>query len=305
MKKLTFVFFALAFLFCACNKEGVYTPKKKIATVYYQGDGNEQKEVFEEYFWNGDLLKCKLFHGPVVDLYNDELELVPTYEGKRIVRVDEKRSGEYVEYFYDGKFLTKLICHNDNMVSEVTVEHQNRKISKIHFSPDKSMDKTSMAKFLRMFVSQSEIQAISKAMQSSTKTMGVSSANLIYSWDKDNVSECIFEMYQDDNIVMRRTYKYQYDNKLNPYAINWADLGSEFQVLMNAGYGRMLSMSKNNITKINLEENFYITPDDIINQVFIDNITYEYKGKYPIKASHNQHYEGEDTYNDIYYYEYK
>ena len=45
MKKLLLALVALTFLFSACNKEGVYTPKKKLSTVYYQKAGSEQNIV--------------------------------------------------------------------------------------------------------------------------------------------------------------------------------------------------------------------------------------------------------------------
>ena len=307
MKKLLLALVALTFLFSACNKEGVYTPKKKLSAVYLQGSQPGTQRLVEEYVWDGDLLKEKLFYASIVDGYLDNLDFVPTYEGKRVVRVDEKLSGEYVDYFYDGKFLTHLTYHFGDWVSEVDVEHKDGKISKISFHADTLMGNAGAEKLLSKFFSQDEMNHIKKIMKQNSKYMGagVVSFDLSYTWKGDNVAQATMDLYQLGELVLKSITDYQYDEMLNPYAITWSDFGSEFQLLQNAVELRLLSMSKNNFTQYKREEIYYIEGEEAFRQEYVNNVTYEYEGKYPVKAVQNYHYIDNPIYEDVFYYEYK
>ena len=303
MKKILFAFVALTFLFCACNKEGVYTPKKKISTVYYQKAGEEQKELLETYQWDGNKLTSRMFKCSVLSQYSDDFEVVPTYDGKRIVRVDETISGDYVEYIYEGKLLSKLSYHSGEYYSEATVEHKDGKISRI-FIPGKSRSDNGN-KFLSLFLSPDEITSIDKALQKTGKSLISRDVELLYTWEGDNVSEITLNGYYDNGaVVLCYEYKYKYDNMLNPLAVNWSDLGSQTEVYLYAAESKMLSMSKNNISQINSTQsilNPYTEGDTTLTQTSVSNISYEYEGKYPVKATHTNK-DGNIT--ETYYYEY-
>ena len=118
-------------------------------------------------------MKEKLFYASIVDGYLKNLDFVPTYEGKRVVRVDEKLSGEYVDYFYDGKFLTHLTYHFGDWVSEVDVEHKDGKISKISFHADTLMGNGGAEKLLSKFVSQNEMNNVKTNLASKNKSKKV------------------------------------------------------------------------------------------------------------------------------------
>ncbi len=307
MKKLLLALVALAFLFSACNKEGVYTPKKKLSAVYLQGSQPGTQRLVEEYVWDGDLLKEKLFYASLVDGFLDNLDFVPIYDGKRVVRVDEKLSGEYVDYFYDGRLLTHLTYHFGDWVSEVDIEHKGGKISKISFHADTLMDNGGAEKLLAKFVSQTEMNNINKILKQNSKYMGGGSmsVDLSYTWKGDNVAQATLGLYQFGELVIKSITDYQYDEMLNPYAIAWVDCGSEFQLVQNAVEFRLLSMSKNNFTQYKREEIYYISGEESLRQEYVNNVSYEYEGKYPVKSVQSCHYMDEPISEEVFYYEYK
>lgn len=107
---------------------------------------------------------------------------------------------------------------------------------------------------------------------------------------------------EDGDITLSYVSKLTHDNELNPYAINWADFGSETQIAQQSYGCTYFTMSKNNIVRIEHMNTINISslPEPIIHQS-IEDITYEYDGKYPTKATRTE--EGEVTHT--YYFEYK
>lgn len=302
MKKLLLALVALTFLFSACNKEGVYTPKKKLSAVYYQKAGNEQKDLYEELQWDGNKLACRISKGSVVDIYFDDVELVPTYEGKRIVRVDEKISGEYVDYYYDGKLLTKLVYHSGDKTAEASIEHKDGKISRVFFPAAKATGEDVTAKLMRAFVPQEQILAVQKVLKQNGKYLVGRAAEVVWTWNGDNVVKVSQSIFEDDGqVLLCYESELTHDNNLNPYAVCWADFGSESQIAQQSYGCTYFTLSKNNIVRIE-HTNTIILPamDPIIDQ-YVEEIAYEYDGKYPVKATRSQ--EGEVT--GTFYYEYK
>ncbi|MCQ2276130.1 MAG: hypothetical protein MJZ87_04200 [Bacteroidales bacterium] len=303
MKKLLLALVALAFLFSACNKEGVYIPKKKLSTVYYQKAGSEQKDLYEEFLWNGNKLASRISKGSLIDMYFHDVELVPTYEGKRIVRVDEKIAGEYVDYFYDGKLLTKLVYHAGNMTAEATVEHKDGKLSRVFFPKAKATGEDVIAKLMGVFVPQEQIQDMYKVLKQNAKSLSAVDAEVLWTWDGDNVVEVTYNLYNEDGTpVTNYVAKLTHDNNLNPYAISWADFGSESQIKQQSYGCTYFTLSKNNIVRI--EHTYTINMPAPLESYYyqsVEEITYEYDGKYPVKATRTE--EGEVT--GTFYYEYK
>ncbi len=299
MKKVLLALVALTFLFSACEKEGIYAPKKKIKSVYYQNAGDEQKELLESYQWDGNKLKSRTFRYSILNQYEDDFEVIPTYKGKRVVRADEKISGDYVEYIYEGKLLTKLSYHSGDYYADATVEHKDGKISRIFF-PAKSASNYDN-KFLRMFLSPDEITTINQVLQKSEKTIVSRDVELLYTWDGDNVSGIKMNGYDGSTLLLCYESKFKYDNMVNPFAVNWSDLASQSQVGIGGIDALIFKMSKNNITQINGTQTAFITPEFPISQSSVSNITYEYDGKYPMKATHTDE---EGNISGTYHYEY-
>lgn len=299
MKKLLLALVSVAFLFTACNKEGVYTPKKKISAVYYQKAGEDSKELLDIYHWNGKKLEAKMFRGSILSPYLHDFEVSPTYDGKRIVRVDETITGDYVDFVYDGKFLSKLVYHSGNTMKEATVEHKDGKISRIFFPAAQTTDNPCAEKLLAMFFPQSNIINIGKILSRNSKSLSVVDVELLFTWDGDNVSKIVNSILMDGVAIVSETSKLSYDDKINPYAASWVDFGSEIQLTQNINGCRTLAMSKNNVTKIDytgiIDLDFYDEPQV---DAYVENIEYEYDGKYPVKATYK--YENGNT--DCYHY---
>lgn len=303
MKKILLALVALTFLFCACNKEGVYSPKKKLSSVYYQKAGSEQKVLYEEFLWDGNKLTSKISKGSLISQYFKDVELIPTYDGKRIVRVDEKISGEYVDYYYDGKLLTKLVYHSGDKTAEASVEHKDGKITRVFFSTAIFTSEVVTAKLMSVFVPQEQVQAIQKVLKKNAKALSAVDAEVLWNWDGDNVVEVVYNIYNDNGTpVTNYVSKLTYDNNLNPYAICWADFGSERQILQQSYGCTYFTISKNNVVRIEHTNTITMSflPEPIVQQS-VEEIAYEYDGKYPTKATRTE--EGEVT--GTFYYEYK
>lgn len=282
MKKTILAALAMVFLLGACSKEGVYTPKKKIVAVYYQASENEPKSLLEDYAWDGNKLKCRLFRGSVLSPYIDDFETVPTYDGKRIVRADENISGDYVEYQYDGKFLTGLVYHSGEEIAEATVEHVDGKISRVALL-DGMGSKNCINRFMGFVLSQQESMAVGKYLPENSKYLAQRDCDMVFTWDGDNVSGVTTSVYEDGEPMLAYKSTFGHDSKLNPFAVNWADFASQNTVFETVVDGIVLNMSENNITRIDHEYLIYLY-DDFISTQETEMISYEYDGKYPVRS---------------------
>lgn len=286
MKKLLLALVALTFLFSACNKEGVYAPKKKISTVYYQKTGSIYKKLLNEFFWNGNKLERRLYYGNILSQYIDSLDLVPTYNGNRIVRVDDNFSGEYTEFSYDGKYISKITYHSGDQIAEATVEHKDGKLSKI-FVP--GQDTKLSQKIMSLFLSQKELQTINKFSQENPKALPLPAYEFKFVWEGDNLVETsttAFSRSGDIGLIYKSNFKH--DDMANPFASNWSDLGNFHNFGQTIIDCRFTSLSKNNVIQIDHE--YYIplpSFGDTIVSTSTEYISYEYDGKYPITATYS------------------
>lgn len=301
MKKILLALLAVVFLFGSCEKEGNFTPKKRISTVYVQHEDGP-KAIGEEYTWNGHKLASKKFYAEAIDAYFDDVELVPTYDGKRIVRMDEKISGDYVEYLYSGKLLTHLVYHSGEQQATATLDHTNGKITRIFFPKvgnTNASDKC-IQKIMQMFLTPEDVQKIVRSRESNTKTLAVTDNEFLFYWDGDNVSQVTNKIYNQDGVPSSGfTVSYEYDDMTNPFSMNWEDFGAQLNITMDIACGHNMNLSKNNPTKITTTLSITLSEDDVYTQTEVCNITYEYDGKYPVKQIRKL--EGG---TDIYEYEY-
>ena len=89
------LFLVLVFMlsFTSCQKDGVYTPKKKISEIYYKySSGNKTLE--ERWHWNGNLLeKVQYFWG------GENGTVFYKYEKKRLIEITD--GTESYKFIYD------------------------------------------------------------------------------------------------------------------------------------------------------------------------------------------------------------
>ena len=309
MKKITILVFAcVALLFSACQKEGVFNPKKKISKIYtsssYTVDGNtttSNRTLTEEWTWNKNNTLAKTDHH--FGLY--ESTETYTYDKKRVVRIDGTttdinfgHSYTYrIEFKYNGKELSEAAYYDgDELQTKLVFTHQNGKISKIELVEIGMEDWEKHINSLHTLLPEhlySGLEKMYKKRMSKSNTKDVSSIIWELTWDKDNISKSILTarwVEGDEKDIA----EYKYDNFNNPF---YGYLSPEMGEHSGADY-----FSKNNIIQITTQ---YLSSDpEDEGSTDIDNYSYTYEGKYPVTCTHTETI-SKDSYTDITEYEYK
>ena len=155
MKKLAFCAAVLAILclMSACSeKEGVYSPKKKIAKVYqastniygfheevsgewFYDTNSSPKTLAEDWTWDGNKLSKITFYetGSVVSKGEVSDMFTFTYDGKQVTRIEGY--DQYMTISYDGSKLKQVqIFDKEDNDLDGTLEfvHDGKKITKIN-----------------------------------------------------------------------------------------------------------------------------------------------------------------------------
>lgn len=321
MKKTAlFAAAAALLLFGACQKDGKYNPKQKIAKVYeefnytdsyydeYSGEwntnsNNTPKHLTEEWTWDGKKLSKITF---IAYDYDEEGNMVAdgqdvvkfNYDGSQMTEVTTTY-GERLTFTYDGKKLQKAELYDGAATPYMTYEfeHDGKKISSMTVTMaevyyDKKGAKVSRLEHLLLgniipqtkSTDQFVCQLHAKAAKSAP------SIKLDLTWDGDNVSK-IAAATPGGNATMSLTY----DDKNNPFR----NFG-----LMFGYYGESETgvefCNKNNITKMVIS--------DIEGGSDEENYTYTYDGNWPVTRTSVSVYEDEyskESRTYKYYYEYE
>lgn len=301
--KQTVLFAAAAalLLFGACQKDGKYNPKEKIAKVYEEvsnsysyndGEGwqtetnGTPKHVTEQWTWDGKKLAQIVY--PSYD-YDDEGNMVLdgdqdvlrfTYDGSQLTEV--KANYEFRMVFtYDGKKLQKAEIYDEKTTPDFVYEfeHDGKKISTITMTGDGDIYKKKSASVSRMeklllgnIIPQSKTTEKVMRELHAKAAKSTQSIKMNLTWDGDNVSK-ITAVTPYGNATMSFTY----DDKNNPFK----GFG-----LMFGGYGEseigVEFCNKNNITKIVLS--------DLDGDTEEESYTYTYDGKWPVSRSQESSY---------------
>lgn len=223
MKK-TFLFsmtIALLFVFTSCEKDGVYNPKKKISKIYMQYEDAE-KELFQTWTWNGNLLS------QIVDTYG--VKQVFEYDGKRIdkIRYTENRT-DYnrtatTDFIYDGKKIFQIKDesttsgdgYSRTFQSTGEVSYDGKKISKIAYTCETTDYSEKSCKFMANQVAGTisylmgmpqerpnmESQLVSflkKKTKNQTKSTNYYNYEVRFKYDGNNLVECDYD-YGDGDV---------------------------------------------------------------------------------------------------------
>ncbi len=282
MKKITWLLtvFVLVFAFTSCNKEGKFSPKKKIDKIYYeQNNSNQGRTLSEMWHWNGKQLQS-------IDYYSNGALYSTnnfTYTKGRITRIDDYKNSEYVEFIYDGGKLSKCSRYYEGkLIDECVFKHKGNKIVSIsetyfYYYKQENKDLKIVSNPLRFVLSESIVRVLDKNRAKAADSKGSQTYTTDIEWDKDNISKV---KVVDGNVIEEG--KYTYDKKNNPF------------------YGM-------------LDEYFdhsYFSKNNEISATFTDyyegevstsvtNYTYTYDGNYPIVKHAVYDYE-----SWTYYYEY-
>ncbi len=276
MKKITLtaMVLAVACMFAACTKEGVYTPKEKISKVYesssttysggdYSNTETTAKHMTESWTWDGKLISS-------ITTYDNDGGIdgltTFTYDGKQLTEI--KQGTNVSKLTYDGSKLQKIESYNGNeLQSTITVIHDGKKIVQLEFeSYDNDKKDAKAIAFMQtiMKVVMPVYTEKTSEMFKSVATKGTEKYTMDIVWDGKNVSKVTMTTNEGTAVI-----NYTYDEMNNPYQ------GFVFALADPSEYG-----SKNNV----VSETSTITYDGETTSS-TTKYTYEYDGKWPTQQT--------------------
>lgn len=264
----------------SCTKEGVYTPKKKIQRVYYSSTYTD-KYLSQSWDWDGKLLEAINHYSGGNLSWTENF----SYDGNRLVRIDDYLSSEYITYAYDGKQLKSADYYiKGNLVLSTAYTYADGKLSKMVITEygSKKSEKDRRLQNMNMPFQSEVVEVVSKFMAKAAANRMEKDfyiVSLQFTWDGDNVSKMI---QTEDGFMATATL--QYDTKINPL--------KGFHNLFSDVDGDFLNWSKNNVTKMIVTE-----PGDDNNVI---TFTYQYNSDdYPTMVI--RRYADEDAQYTTYY----
>lgn len=328
MKRIVYCAIALAAitLFAACQKDGKYNPKEKIANVYEEGmsiwsftpDGEQwvsdtsitPKHLSEQWTWDGKKLTQITYieKNYIYDWENDtyteqtvEDVVKFTYDGSQLTEASS--DGERMVFTYDGKKLEKAEMFEEGETTPELVfafEHDGRKISKITvtenigFELDKNC-KPAVSRLERLLLGSvmPDAKSAEKCLTAMRKRAAKSSYTytIDITWDGGNIGKMVIKQGS-----FTSTATFAYDDKKNPYQGFVFALGGSG--VMEEG---IEFANENNIVKAAYQSN-----DEEEN--YEDNYTYTYDGKWPTSCTESSEWGSDNSHSTsrrTYYFEYK
>ena len=268
----------------SCTKEGVYTPSKKIRKVYHSTSSID-KYLSQSWEWNGKLLEY-------INYYSSDGSLSWTenftYDGKRLIQVDNYLGSEYITYEYDGKKLKSAnYFFSNSLGATIAYTYSDNKLEKMIITYYDYYMKHNGNLLKTILPLPSEVtETINKALDkvcADRQEKEVYTFTYQFTWSDTNVSK--IEATEDGRII---TANLQYDAKNNPFK-GFHDLNSDVES------NPILCLSKNNVTRMIL---VYSDGDSEV-----QTYTYSYNSdNYPTMSI--MRYADDDDYQSVYYYDY-
>ena len=308
MKKhilLALYVFVTLILASSCEKEGVYSPEKKISKIYVEGSW---KRLQQEWTWKGDLLQS-------VSYYDGPFELRFQYDGKQLIsitKLDKNNMYYFFHYNKSGKQLDSLDVYVDNLNQTPNVQHyahydflynDEGLISgyeeKVYYLNLYKEDEQALALALQCAVPGLPEVAAQQLAKTDTRNkgdeFGWDKYSVSFSYNGENVAECLVTI----NDLYKQSYTFTYTDYQNP----------SYRLFQSTSFESSSLYSRNLVKTCHYEEHFMGDPtyDYYMDTEYL----YEIAGQYPVKATRNNsyhYYESPDyseTYTTIYYYEYK
>lgn len=267
----------------SCTKDGIYTPSKKIRKVY-ESSTYTPKHLSQAWHWDDNLLATVEHYTIIGDVGWTERY---TYDGKRLIRVDNNNPTEYTLYNYDGNRLKSVdYYYHDILDATAAYEYSGTKISQAtitYYHGYKKGDECGLMSYLPFpdEIAEAAEKCLAKVVDNEQKSIRV--MNLQFAWDGDNVSKIIVVIDDETSIVTM-----QYDNKNNPLKGFMSLLSWELDEVDDGD----MYYSKNNVTSM-----FFVFSDgDTEDMTF----TYQYDSdNYPTMRTLS------DYFQYVTYYEYQ
>ena len=268
LTKIAVCFIIGAFLFSACQKEGQYLPKKKIAKIEHVTTSSlwgitTTTMDYQEWEWTGKLLsKITLRDGDGKEAGS----IVPQYDKKKRVMSLHCLTGSDVDdydFTYDGKDLMKIThTSSDKDMAVYTFVKEDKNVVEITVTGySKSNDMAGVNPL--QLVLPNEIAEVIKPSDEK--------ATVVYklAWDGKNVAS----MEEYISGVLYANYNWTYDNAINP-----------LKGLLCNGYGSLNGFeelySANNV--VESQTVTHLTFSDVEQHV---KYSYEYEDDYPVKKT--------------------
>lgn len=227
----------------SCTKEGVYSPKKKIQRVYYSSTSTD-KYLRQSWDWDGGLLEA-------INYYSSGGSLSWTenfsYDGKRLVRVDDYLGSEYTTFVYDGKNLKSAnYYYKGALEATAAYKYTDGKLKEMvltEYEGDKSKDVRNLRSSVLPFAAEvtNAIEAFRASVAERNAAKGIHVFTLQFTWTDDNITRIVAT-----SEGRMQTLSLQYDTKNNPLK-GFLNLYSVWMEDIEDGD---LCFSKNNITSI-------------------------------------------------------
>lgn len=326
--KLLYFLFVLGAvtLLGSCEKDGIYNPKEKISKMYSdytKSDNTVEKQLREDWHWDGNKLESIDYYRPVVAGDNrGDNEFYYTaefkYKGKRL---QEIKQGNYTfNYYYDGKHLSKVeVFHESELSEERVFSYDGNQLiksittgslitrpgppdsDKIDNNLHKSILDLTIGAHVTFPLYNKKIQEKILTLQNKENTLPY----IIichYDYNGDQLVKIYAEFFLDNNPSSKEEYTFRYDNKKNP-----------FQYDLSAAYFPLNStwIEENNITHTHrIATTYDYESGEMIDTSISSSIyTYEYNEKdYPTIIDRTDIIEdGDEEWRNYYkdYIEYK
>lgn len=241
-----------SFMFASCNKDGVYTPKKKVSKVYNQSSGGD-KYLSETWTWDKNLLsKIEYGSGSYVQRFE--------YDGKQLIKITDTY-GDYWTFTYDGSKIIKSEYTEEKALSaSIEYTHDGKKIISMITTYYNDSKKARQAVKYMTHVLFPEVETL---IADEPAVKGVSSTvTTTFEWDGNNIAKLTHSSIYNST-VYTSTFTYsEYDSSLNPW-LGYID-------------GEGLNLSKNNPLK-----GTYQSTTGTVSEF---SYTYTLDGKYPTEV---------------------
>ena len=205
--------------FSSCQKEGVYKPKEKIASIY-RADSYNDKYLSEKWTWDGKKLETieHFYVNHIGELKLDYTENFKYDSKNRIEKVECTGIDEYTQYKYDGNKLERIEHYGgNNLLQSAIVHYDGKKIGKIeYYVYEYDKNNTQKMCLLPKRVMDEIMSSAEKSKYQKSATMYVITLEL--NWDGDNVtkSKTYYTANYEDAYYDENTYEYIY-NRYNTY----------------------------------------------------------------------------------------
>ena len=295
MKRIAFIFVVLFCLtaFVSCNKNGVFSPKEKISSVWYESE--EQTMFFrdssivksavkkyqtEAWEWDGKTLKTRIvYNRDASEKYNYVYEYNKDNKIIGITSPLEKKAR--IRFIYNDKkmlkevkYFTEIFSENDLPYRKLEFAYDGRKVISIKETVNKQKYPRSYAvapSLLSYLLSEDMVEEIEANTVRPKIEYDVVVYEYAFEWDGHNISNVAITTTTGGN-SSAANISYTYDEKKNPFMARVTGYVEGNAIESNNAFCAVAS--KNNVISCSYADDSELT--------ITEECEYSYDGKYPV-----------------------